>query len=312
MKPKRSWAPRLALLLTLLLCAVPARVWSGSLSGADQSFLSGIINGFFNNLLYALTVAMELALYAMWLVVTWAVVHLYSGIGTYLIPIWDFSNGLGFFQPNEGAAMAAVGAPQAAAQMLQSMVPWILSLCGLLMFGLAALEIPRSLKEGREPFGAVGGLALSAGFMVAFPLLYSVPIHVGDFLGREFYEASHGQYAINSGLGADGTDPNLFSVLLRESVFPQSAPPTQSGGFNAESAIVGGMGAALNQGAGQGITSTSQLETDFSNFSSQSSPGGNMSLAWAAAKEAVMVDLEMQASRFIQVILGIMALVSLV
>lgn len=309
-----------ALALTLIvLCAASAAKAAGAsaaqvqqiVSNSDRSWLSSFVNSVFNNMLYALTAWLEMMLYLCWVVITWAVVRLYSGIGTYLIPIWDFSNGLGFFHNGENAAYAVVSAPQAAAVLLQSMVPWILSLCGLLMFGLAALAIPKSLREGREPFEAVGGLALAAGFMVAFPLLYSVPIHIGNFLGREFYQASHEKYLTDSGVGAEGAPPSLFSVLVNGSVFPNS-----SANLVPSAAALAARGypptSPYNGSMMIGLSNTSQLESAFQELSGQLSQGGDASLAWATAKEAVMYDLEMQASRFIQVILGFMALIALV
>ncbi len=319
---KRRFRTCATVAAVLVLCLTAQTGFAGAsagqvqqiVNGADQTWMSRLINGMFNNVLYALTAWLELGLYGVWLVVTWSVVRLYSGIGTYLIPIWDFTNGSGFFQTGEAAARAAVEVPPAAAQLLQSMVPWILSLCGLLMFGLAALGIPSYAKDSEEPFAAIGGLAVSAGLMVAFPLLYSVPIHVGDFLGREFYEASHVRYAETAGWGTNGTPPSLFSILIQGSVFPNSVEGTGPPGSSLSTAV----GSAL-QGATSGITQapsavteTAQLEGAYNYLNQQLASGGNISLAWSAAKDAVMYNLETQASRFIQVILGIMALVALV
>jgi hypothetical protein len=316
------------------LFCLAALAWSDSGASAaqvqqivttsDQGWLTKFTSGVFDNMLYALTAWLEMGLYILWLAVTWAVVRLYSGIGTYLIPIWDFSNGLGFFQSGEGAAMAVVDVPPAAAQLLQSMVPWILSLCGLLMFGLAALAIPRAASEGKEPFEAAGAMAFAAGLMVAFPLLYSVPIHLGNFLAREFYESSHGAYMAASGQGVNSSPPGLFDVLLQGSIFPQdtqgtgvAATPVNTGNPGAGAFLTNGLAAAPATVLGVSslaptVSDTSQLSSAFAGLIQEFSPGGDASVAWATAKQAMMVDLEMQASRFVQVILGFMAIVALV
>jgi hypothetical protein len=323
--------PRARLVLVLILLCLSALAWADSgasaaqvqqiVSTSDQGWLTKFTTGVFDNMLYALTAWLETGLYVVWLAVTWAVVRLYSGIGTYLIPIWDFSNGLGFFQPGEGAALAVVSVPPAAAQLLQSMVPWILSLCGLLMFGLGALAIPQSVRDGREPFEAGGALALAAGLMVAFPLLYSVPIHVGNFLGREFYESSHGAYMAASGQGLNSSPPGLFDVLLAGSVFPQDTQAATSAIVAGGAGNVGPLASGLTSTATalgaagmatQPVNDTSQLSAAFGVLTQEFAPGGDASVAWATAKQAMMVDLEMQASRFIQVILGFMAIIALV
>src|ERR1700722_7022196 len=110
--------PRARLVLVLALLCLSALAWADSgasaaqvqqiVSTSDQGWLTKFTTGVFDNMLYALTAWLETGLYVVWLAVTWAVVRLYSGIGTYLIPIWDFSNGLGFFQSGEGAALAVV------------------------------------------------------------------------------------------------------------------------------------------------------------------------------------------------------------
>lgn len=270
-------------------------------NASDQGWLTKMTSGLFDNMVYALTVWMELGLYLAWLAVSWAVIKLYSGIGTYLIPIWDFSNGLGFFQASESGAFGVVCVPQAASDLLCSMVPWIVSLCGILVFGLAALAVPRSVRDGQEPFEVGGAMAWAAGLMLAFPLLYSAPIHVGNYLGREFYESSHQRYVETSGQGTAGSPPGLFDVLLEGSVFPPSTP-----GSVTETASTQ---VTLSQ---QPVTNSSQLSAAFSDVAKEFGPGGDASVAWATAKQAVMYDLEIQASRFVQVILGVMAIIALV
>lgn len=330
---KTSAKITLCLALGLLCLSAMTRADSGAsasqvqqiVNTSDQGWLTKFTSSVFDNMLYALTACLEMGLYIAWLAVTWAVVRLYSGIGTYLIPIWDFSNGLGFFQAGEGAALAVVGVPPAAAQLLQSMVPWILSLCGLLMFGLAALAIPKSVREGKEPFEAAGAMAFAAGLMVAFPLLYSVPIHLGNFLAREFYESSHGAYMAGTGQGVDSSPPGLFDVLLQGSIFPQDtqgtglvATPANTANPVAGTFLTNGLAsppaAALGASGlvAPAVSNTSQLSSAFAGLIQELAPGGDASVAWATAKQAVMVDLEMQASRFVQVILGFMAIVALV
>jgi hypothetical protein len=311
MGKRRNWVIPATLVLILLASQVRADGASASqvqqiVNNSDQSWLGKFANGIFVNLLYALTAWLELGLYLAWLAVSWTVLKLYGGVGTFLVPIWDFSNGSGFFRAGENSAFAVVSVPPAAANLLTSMVPWLLGLCGLLMFALAALTIPKALREGREPFEAAGGMVIAAGLLLAFPLLYSAPIHVGNFLGREFYEASHERYVNTSAWLDSKSPPPAMEILLLGSAFPSDAA---DGNQNARPAatVVTAPGGAPTQ-----VTATSQLSSAFDAVTRQMSAQGDASIAWGMAKETVMLDLETQASRFVQVILGFMAIVSLV
>ena len=311
------------MLLFLLLLGFAGSIWADNSQAATVSAVNAnnaswwqkAVNSMTGNMLYAMVAYMEMGLYILWLLVTWAVVKLYSGIGTYLIPIWDFSNGTSFFNfsiVSEQSAWGVSAVPPVASQLLWSMVPWLLAFCGILMFGLGALSIPKNLFTNRDPLSGMGGLVWAAGLLVAYPLIYSVPINIGNILGRQFYNTSQANYAQLTSTQQGAVPTGLFDSLVASSLFPGD---NLGGSSNATPAqlVAAGVGTAVGVSTTSTISSTSQLSTAFTSLSSDMDPnGGGIASAWDIAKNNMMVNIELQASRCIQIILGIMAMIGLV
>jgi hypothetical protein len=276
----------------------------GALAQNNQT-LAGYIAG---NLVWALAAYLEYGLYLVWLAVTWVVIELYTLIGSYIIPIWDFSNGAGLYNlPAESGAYGVVSVSPQASQCLWYMVPYLVSVCGFVMLVLSALAVPRSLLHDRQPFEGVAGLVWGASLMVVYPLLYSVPIHIGNTVAREFYTNAQSYYSSQS-----SGPKNLFNALMVDSLFPNQAAM----GAGTLSAATGQLATGFVGTNSTGITSTDGLSAAFSNAMGQIfGTGGvkqNISNIAAIAVQSVGSNLAMQGSRFVQVILCVWGCVELI
>lgn len=292
----------------------------------NSSWLSQQIAG---NLLYGLVSWLEIGLYLTWLVVTWIVIQLYSLIGTYIIPIWDFSNGSGFFNTaTEASAWGVTCVPPAAANLLMSIVPMLLGVCAIAMFGGAALAAPKSLLDGREPFDSAAGLIWGVSLIVFYPLMYSVPIQLGNLLGRDVYQAGATAFSNSSG-GQNG----LFDALLTTSLFPNAvatASPSgtivqsvNSSGLSVSSLVSQALGNSVSNLANtasnaltfgnNSVSQTAQLQTSFSNEMNEIFSGqGTIGTAITNAGQGIGLAIILFASRAIQIVLGIWGIIELV
>jgi len=309
--------------LTIVACVpVAGRLFASSGVTATQvqqtvsNNNSWLVNEIAGNLLYAIASWFEIGLYLIWLVVTWCVIELYTLIGTYIIPIWDFSNGAGFFSlPTEVSAWSVVCVPAQASTLLWSVVPWLLGVCGLGIVTGAAIAIPRASLAGREPFEAVGGLVWATSLIVVFPLLYSVPIHVGNIIARGFYEVA----AANVSSSTSGQN-GLFNALLTNSLFPSSANTVSLGSPLSVASLANSVGgtnlsslASTVSFGGNSVSQTAQIENTFTSMMNSMYGGnGTIQLSTNYALQGMSTILETYASRMIQIVLGIWGIVELI
>jgi hypothetical protein len=195
-----------------------------------QSALSKVLNvfqSFVNRMVYSLVNSGCVLSFGLWTCLTWAVVKLYVLMGTFLIPLWDWTHAgsltLGGVSFGEGYTLSNNVLPgsltgSAVAGMVKGFGAFFWALSGALIPLLVYLGVTNASWEGKPVILPYRRALIALTFAVAFPLTYSVMILSGGLIGNSMIA-----YATQQRVIGGNDDAGLFQALISADIFTVGA-----------------------------------------------------------------------------------------
>jgi hypothetical protein len=287
------WAIPFAAIAALMICLITANCYGDetqntAATASNTAGLPTLINNFANWTAYGFLMGVSAVVFVLWIVLSWAVLKLYGALGTYILPIWDFSSGPGTqlfgqpvpqFQcvdPNTASTIGNIGFV-------------FFCVATVLIFVIVSMDAVKVSLSGEDAHRLAYGFSASFAGLLLFPWIYTGLITFGNITAQMVQSQTTSHFSTNS-LG-------IARSLYQVSIFGTMDSNTQAN-----------LGVGANSGLVAAVPGNSIVDPN-AMFSQLFSTNGSM---WNMVQVYVAASPEMYVSRLVQIVFCLMTLIEIV